>query len=96
MIGNIMYGKLCYKIYVIYVKIRNIRKIRIIWYCYEWLLLIIYDGLFFLLRMILMWLVLKYFVKRKYWEMFIWDYVGEMVSLFICICWKLWLLWLFN
>lgn len=63
--GNIMYGKLCYKIYVIYVKIRNIRKIRIIWYCYEWLLLIIYDGLFFLLRMILMWLVLKYFVKRK-------------------------------
>lgn len=47
MIGNIMYGKLCYKIYVIYVKIRNIRKIRIIWYCYEWLLLIIYDGLFF-------------------------------------------------
>lgn len=65
MIGNIMYGKLCYKIYVIYVKIRNIRKIRIIWYCYEWLLLIIYDGLFFLLRMILMWLVLKYFVKRK-------------------------------
>lgn len=65
MIGNIMYGILCYKIYVIYVKIRNIRKIRIIWYCYEWLLLIIYDGLFFLLRMILMWLVLKYFVKRK-------------------------------
>lgn len=65
MIGNIMYGKLCYKIYVIYVKIRNIRKIRIIWYCYEWLLLKIYDGLFFLLRMILMWLVLKYFVKRK-------------------------------
>lgn len=65
MIGNIMYGKLCYKIYVIYVKIRNIRKIRIFWYCYEWLLLIIYDGLFFLLRMILMWLVLKYFVKRK-------------------------------
>lgn len=48
MIGNIMYGILCYKIYVIYVKIRNIRKIRIFWYCYEWLLLIIYDGLFFI------------------------------------------------
>lgn len=29
MIGNIMYGKSCYKIYVIHVKIRNIRKIRI-------------------------------------------------------------------
>lgn len=27
MIGNIMYGKLCYKIYVIYVKIRNIREL---------------------------------------------------------------------
>lgn len=35
MIGNIMYGKSCYKIYVIHVKIRNIRKIRITWYCYE-------------------------------------------------------------
>lgn len=48
MIGNIMYGKSCYKIYVIHVKIRNIRKIRITWYCYEWLLLTIYDGLFFI------------------------------------------------
>lgn len=43
-----MYGKSCYKIYVIHVKIRNIRKIRISWYCYEWLLLTIYDGLFFI------------------------------------------------
>lgn len=48
MIGNIMYGKSCYKIYVIHVKIRNIRKIRITWYCYEWLLLTIYDRLFFI------------------------------------------------
>lgn len=35
MIGNIMYGISGYKIYVIHVKIRNIRKIRITWYCYE-------------------------------------------------------------
>lgn len=40
MIGNIMYGIPCYKIYVIHVKIRNIRKIRI--------KITIYDGLFFI------------------------------------------------